>query len=29
VSVLLLAISVGLLFALNLFAGWRSRYERA
>jgi sulfate transport system permease protein len=29
VSVLLLAISVGLLFALNLFAGWRSRHERA
>ncbi|MFL5907504.1 MAG: sulfate ABC transporter permease subunit CysT [Solirubrobacterales bacterium] len=29
VSVLLLAISVGLLFALNLFASWRSRHERA
>jgi sulfate transport system permease protein len=29
VSVLLLAISVGLLFALNLFARWRSRHERA
>jgi sulfate transport system permease protein len=29
VSVLLLAISVGLLFALNLFAGWRSRHDRA
>ena len=29
VSVLLLAISVGLLFALNLFANWRSRHERA
>ncbi len=29
VSVFLLAISVGLLFALNLFAGWRSRHERA
>src|SRR3954451_17162148 len=29
VSVLLLLISVGLLFALNLFAGWRSRHERA
>jgi hypothetical protein len=28
VSVLLLGISVGLLFALNLFAGWRSRHER-
>jgi hypothetical protein len=27
--VLLLAISVGLLFALNLFASWRSRHERA
>src|SRR3954449_6222663 len=29
VSVLLLMISVGLLLALNLFAGWRSRRERA
>jgi sulfate transport system permease protein len=29
VSVFLLAISVGLLFAMNLFAGWRSRHERA
>jgi sulfate transport system permease protein len=29
VSVLLLAISVGVLFALNLFASWRSRHERA
>jgi sulfate transport system permease protein len=29
VSVFLLAISVGLLFALNLFATWRSRHERA
>src|SRR5512132_1325733 len=29
VSVLLLAISVGLLFVLNLFASWRSRHERA
>jgi sulfate/thiosulfate transport system permease protein len=29
VSVLLLMISVGLLLALNLFAGWRSRHERA
>jgi sulfate/thiosulfate transport system permease protein len=29
VSVFLLAISVGLLFALNLFAQWSSRYERA
>lgn len=29
VSVLLLAIAVGLLFALNLFATWRSRHERA
>jgi sulfate/thiosulfate transport system permease protein len=29
VSVFLLAISVGLLFALNLFANWRSRHERA
>ena len=28
VSVLLLAIAVGLLFALNLFASWRSRHER-
>ena len=28
VSVLLLAISVGLLFALNLFASWRSKHER-
>jgi sulfate transport system permease protein len=28
VSVLLLAISVGLLFALNLFGRWRSRHER-
>jgi len=28
VSVLLLAIAVGLLFALNLFATWRSRHER-
>jgi sulfate/thiosulfate transport system permease protein len=28
VSVFLLAISVGLLFALNLFASWRSRHER-
>jgi sulfate transport system permease protein len=28
VSVLLLAISVGLLFALTLFANWRSRHER-
>jgi len=29
VSVLLLAISVGVLFAINLFARWRSRHERA
>jgi sulfate transport system permease protein len=29
VSVFLLAISVGLLFAMNLFATWRSRHERA
>jgi sulfate transport system permease protein len=29
VSVLLLAVSVGLLFALNLFASWRSKHERA
>jgi sulfate/thiosulfate transport system permease protein len=29
VSVLLLVVSVGLLFALNLFASWRSRHERA
>jgi sulfate/thiosulfate transport system permease protein len=29
VSVFLLAISVGLLFALNLFSNWRSRHERA
>ena len=29
VSVLLLVITVGLLFALNLFANWRSRHERA
>ena len=29
VSVFLLAISVGLLLALNLFASWRSRHERA
>jgi sulfate/thiosulfate transport system permease protein len=29
VSVFLLVISVGLLFALNLFANWRSRHERA
>jgi sulfate transport system permease protein len=29
VSVLLLAISIGLLVLLNLFAGWRSRHERA
>ena len=29
VSILLLAISVGLLFALNLFSTWRSRHERA
>jgi sulfate transport system permease protein len=29
VSVLLLAISVGALFAINLFARWRSRHERA
>ena len=28
VSVLLLTISVGLLFALNLFANWRTRHER-
>ncbi len=28
VSMLLLAISVGLLFALNLFSTWRSRHER-
>jgi sulfate transport system permease protein len=28
VSVLLLTISVGLLFALNLFSNWRSRHER-
>jgi sulfate transport system permease protein len=28
VSILLLAISVGLLFALNLFSTWRSRHER-
>jgi ABC-type sulfate transport system permease component len=29
VSVFLLVISVALLFALNLFASWRSRHERA
>ncbi len=29
VSVFLLAVSVGLLFALNAFATWRSRHERA
>jgi sulfate transport system permease protein len=29
VSVFLLAISIGLLFALNLFASWRSKHERA
>jgi sulfate transport system permease protein len=29
VSVFLLVLSVGLLIALNLFAGWRSRHERA
>jgi sulfate/thiosulfate transport system permease protein len=29
VSVLLLTISVGLLFALNLLSNWRSRHERA
>jgi sulfate/thiosulfate transport system permease protein len=29
VSVFLLVISVGLLFALNFFASWRSRHERA
>jgi sulfate transport system permease protein len=29
VSVFLLAVSVGLLLALNLFASWRSRHERA
>ena len=29
VSVFLLAVSVGLLFALNVFASWRSRHERA
>ena len=29
VSVLLLAISVGVLFAINLFGRWRSRHERA
>lgn len=29
VSVFLLAVSVGLLLALNLFANWRSRHERA
>ena len=29
VSVFLLAVSVGLLLALNLFAGWRTRHERA
>jgi sulfate transport system permease protein len=29
VSVLLLVVSVGLLFALNLFASWRARHERA
>jgi sulfate/thiosulfate transport system permease protein len=29
VSVFLLLLSVGLLFALNLFASWRSRHERA
>jgi sulfate/thiosulfate transport system permease protein len=29
VSVLLLAISVGVLFAINFFARWRSRHERA
>ena len=29
VSVLLLAISVAVLFALNLFGRWRSRHERA
>ena len=28
VSVLLLVISVGILFALNLFGRWRSRHER-
>jgi sulfate/thiosulfate transport system permease protein len=29
VSVLLLAISIGLLFALNLFVSWRSKHERS
>src|SRR5882757_10166613 len=29
VSVLLLAIAVGVLFAINFFARWRTRYERA
>jgi sulfate/thiosulfate transport system permease protein len=29
VSVFLLAVSVGLLFAMNVFANWRSRHERA
>ena len=29
VSVLLLAVSVGLLFALNLFASWRSKHDRS
>ena len=29
VSMLLLAIAVGVLFAINLFAQWRSRHERA
>jgi sulfate/thiosulfate transport system permease protein len=29
VSILLLAIAVGVLFAINLFAQWRSRHERA
>jgi sulfate/thiosulfate transport system permease protein len=29
VSVFLLALSVGILFALNVFANWRSRHERA
>jgi sulfate transport system permease protein len=29
VSVLLLAIAVSVLFAINVFARWRSRHERA
>ena len=29
VSVFLLLISVGVLFAINLFGRWRSRHERA